>query len=145
MEYQRNSSGFLLFSDLFNNHLERSRRHFENKHITTLLLLRLSNILCFTRVREPTRLAVISGGLLISVSFFNDHFEISLTRVALHASVGRLIAEKKQRKNKKLAVLASMFLVSCGIHHNKKVIDITHISLTGFCLCKHRNTEHFFL
>lgn len=37
-----------------------------------------------------------------------------------------------------------MFLVSCGIHHNKKVIDITHISLTGFCLCKHRNTEHFF-
>lgn len=35
-----------------------------------------------------------------------------------------------------------MFLVSCGIHHNKKVIDITHISRTGFCLCKHLNTEH---
>ena len=66
--------------------------------MTTLLLLRVSNILCFTRVREPTRLAVISGGLLISVSFFNDHFEISQTRVALHASVGRLIAGKKQRK-----------------------------------------------
>lgn len=100
MEYQRNSSGILLFAGLFNNHLGRSRRHFENKHITTLLLLRVSNTLDFTRVREPARLAVISGGLLISVSFCSDHFEISLTRVALHTSVGRLISAKKQKENR---------------------------------------------
>jgi hypothetical protein len=100
MEYQRNSTGFLLFSGLFNNYLGSSRRHFENKHITTLLLLRVSNTLYFTRVREPARLAVNSGGHFISVSFFNDHFEISLTRVALHTSVGRLISGKKQRENR---------------------------------------------
>lgn len=34
-----------------------------------------------------------------------------------------------------------MFYASCGIHRNKKLIDTTHISLVGFCLCKHHNTE----
>lgn len=48
---------------------------------------------------------------------------------------------KREEIVQKLTTYASMFYSSCGIHHNKKLIDTTHISLVGFCLCKHRNTE----
>lgn len=98
MEYQRNSTGILLFAGLFNNHLGRSRRHFENKHITTLLLLRVSNTLDFTRVREPARLAVISGGLLISVSFCSDHFEILDPCCAPHKRGPAYLREEAKRE-----------------------------------------------